>query len=184
MDQAELDLLREFANTRDVERDQDEVGSPELLSAWLEERGLVPPDEPVDGDAHARAIAVRDGIRALALSNNEGPTDEVAVEAMNRAAASVPLGIRVQAAAFDGAWQLVPAATGVDGFTGRMLAALAAAMAEGSWSRVKSCRNEDCRWVFHDHSRNRSGTWCTMAVCGSRMKARAYRARRRDSTIA
>lgn len=184
MEQAELDLLRDFANTRDVERNQDEVGSPELLSAWLLERGLIAPGDPVGVDAHARTLAVRDGIRALALANNEEPIDEAAVDTMNRAAASVPLAVRVQPGAGEGAWQLTPTGTGIDGFVGRMLGALAAAMADGSWSRVKACRNEECRWVFHDHSRNRSGTWCTMAVCGSRMKARAYRARRRESARA
>ena len=30
-------------------------------------------------------------------------------------------------------------------------------------SRLKPCRNHDCRWLFYDHSTNRSGTWCTMA---------------------
>ncbi|HEV2869799.1 MAG TPA: CGNR zinc finger domain-containing protein, partial [Actinomycetota bacterium] len=30
---------------------------------------------------------------------------------------------------------------------------------------------------FYDHSTNRSGTWCTMSVCGNRRKARAYRRR-------
>ncbi|HEX6127533.1 MAG TPA: CGNR zinc finger domain-containing protein [Candidatus Limnocylindria bacterium] len=184
MDQAELDLLREFANTHDVERDQDELGSPELLSAWLLERGLIAPGDPVGIEGHARFLAIRDGIRALALGNNEERVDEAAVEAMNRAAASVPLAVHVQSGAGDGTWQLVPAAPGIDGFAGRMLGALAAAMADGSWSRVKACRNEACRWVFHDHSRNHSGTWCTMAVCGSRMKARAYRARRRAAASA
>jgi predicted RNA-binding Zn ribbon-like protein len=52
-------------------------------------------------------------------------------------------------------------------------------MADGSWSRVKACQNDTCRWLFVDGSRNRSRTWCTMAICGSRMKSRAYRARRR-----
>lgn len=184
MDQHELDLLREFANTRDVERDQDELGTPELLRSWLMERGLIAPGDPVGIDTHARTLAVRDGIRALALGNNEERVDGAAMEAMNRAAASVPVAVRVRAGEADGAWQLVPAAPGIDGFVGRMLGALAASMADGSWSRVKACRNEECRWVFHDHSRNRSGTWCTMAVCGSRMKARAYRARRRESATA
>ncbi|HEX6654657.1 MAG TPA: CGNR zinc finger domain-containing protein, partial [Candidatus Limnocylindria bacterium] len=35
---------------------------------------------------------------------------------------------------------------------------------------------------FFDRSRNRSGTWCTMAVCGSRMKSRSYRSRRRAAS--
>jgi predicted RNA-binding Zn ribbon-like protein len=181
MDQAQLDLLREFANTRDVERDQDEVGSPAHLRAWLLERGLIAPGDPVNPDSHTRTLAIRDGIRALALANNEEPVDQAAVDAMNRAATSVPLAMRVQPGAGGEAWRLTPAATGIDGFVGGILGALAAAMADGSWSRVKACRNEECRWVFHDHSRNRSGSWCTMAVCGSRMKSRAYRARRRES---
>jgi predicted RNA-binding Zn ribbon-like protein len=43
---------------------------------------------------------------------------------------------------------------------------------------TKPCRNHPCRWLFYDHSTNRSGTWCTMAVCGNRLKARADRRRR------
>jgi predicted RNA-binding Zn ribbon-like protein len=50
-------------------------------------------------------------------------------------------------------------------------------MSDGTWARVKACRAEDCRWAFYDFSRNRSGTWCDMAVCGNRAKVRAYRAR-------
>ncbi|HKC76276.1 MAG TPA: CGNR zinc finger domain-containing protein [Chloroflexota bacterium] len=48
--------------------------------------------------------------------------------------------------------------------------------------RLKICRNETCRWAFYDYSKNRSGAWCTMAVCGSRSKARTYRQRRRQSS--
>jgi predicted RNA-binding Zn ribbon-like protein len=181
---AELDLLREFANTLDVDRDRDEVGTPELLRTWLLDRGLIAPGDQIDNVAHARSLDIRDGIRALALGNNQEAVDPAAIEAMNRAATSVPLAMRVQPGTRDRAWRLAPAGAGVDCFAGRMLGELAAAMADGSWSRVKSCRNEECRWVFHDHSRNRSGTWCTMAVCGSRMKARAYRARQREAASA
>ncbi len=44
--------------------------------------------------------------------------------------------------------------------------------------RLKACRKHSCRWVFYDHSKNRSGTWCSMAVCGNRVKTRTYRERR------
>jgi len=60
-----------------------------------------------------------------------------------------------------------------------VLAIVAAAMAEGTWSRLKACRSEACRWAFYDHARNHSRTWCDMAVCGNRVKARTYRKRRR-----
>ena len=58
-----------------------------------------------------------------------------------------------------------------------MLAIVAAAQAEGTWERLKSCPATDCRWAFYDKSRNRSAVWCNMAVCGNRAKVRSYRER-------
>jgi predicted RNA-binding Zn ribbon-like protein len=58
-----------------------------------------------------------------------------------------------------------------------VVAAVAAAMADGSWSRAKACRADDCRWAFADMSRNRSRQWCSMTICGNREKARRFRAR-------
>ena len=52
------------------------------------------------------------------------------------------------------------------------------ATVDGTWPRLKACRREICHWLFYDHSRNRSGIWCSMAVCGNRTKTRAYRERR------
>jgi len=60
---------------------------------------------------------------------------------------------------------------------GRLLATMYDAMATGTWVRLKACTNDECQWAFYDHSRNRSGAWCTMAVCGNRMKGRAFRRR-------
>ena len=96
---------------------------------------------------------------------------------MNRAAGRLTL---VPAVRDSATWHLAPAASGVDGYLAGVLSTLVTSIADGSWSRMKSCRNDTCRWLFYDQSRNRSGTWCTMAICGSRMKARAYRARRRE----
>jgi predicted RNA-binding Zn ribbon-like protein len=53
------------------------------------------------------------------------------------------------------------------------------AAADGSWQRLKACADEECRWAFYDHSRNRSGRWCSMATCGNQQKARTYRERAR-----
>lgn len=58
-----------------------------------------------------------------------------------------------------------------------VVAAIAAAMADGSWSRVKACRADDCRWAFVDTARNRSRQWCDMTICGNREKARRFRSR-------
>jgi predicted RNA-binding Zn ribbon-like protein len=56
------------------------------------------------------------------------------------------------------------------------------AMIDGTWVRLKACLDPDCGWAFYDRSRNRSGHWCEMAVCGSRHKVRAYRARRHTAS--
>jgi predicted RNA-binding Zn ribbon-like protein len=58
-----------------------------------------------------------------------------------------------------------------------VLAAVAEAMADGSWTRLKACRADDCKWAFIDTARNRTRQWCDMAVCGNREKARRYRSR-------
>jgi predicted RNA-binding Zn ribbon-like protein len=62
----------------------------------------------------------------------------------------------------------------VAGALGVLLAITAVAMADGTWSRLKVCPGEHCGWAFYDGSRNRSGRWCSMAVCGGRSKARAH----------
>ena len=54
-------------------------------------------------------------------------------------------------------------------------------MAEGTWSRLKACREHGCEWAFYDATRNRSRTWFDMQVCGNRAKARAYRHRQSAS---
>ena len=45
-------------------------------------------------------------------------------------------------------------------------------MRDGTFARLKACREHTCEWAFYDHSRNRSATWCSMEVCGNRAKAR------------
>ena len=73
---------------------------------------------------------------------------------------------------------LEPDAGGVDGALGRLLAIVHASIADGTWSRLKACREHTCEWAFYDHTKNRSGAWCNMGVCGNRAKARAFRERR------
>ena len=60
----------------------------------------------------------------------------------------------------------------------RGLAIVYTAVDDGTWSRLKACRRDVCHWLFYDLSRNRSAVWCQMAVCGNRIKTKAYRERR------
>lgn len=66
-------------------------------------------------------------------------------------------------------------AAGVAGVVGDLVGVVAAEVADGSWVRLKLCRDDGCRWAYYDRSRNWSGRWCSMEVCGNRNKARSYR---------
>jgi predicted RNA-binding Zn ribbon-like protein len=174
---AGLHLLQDFVNTNDVEAGDDALSTPERLHRWLVGRDLASL-ERVTQDELRRTLEVREGLRAMGRANNGEPLDTRQVAALNRAANAIPLVVGVE----PDDWSLRPATRGVDGFLGTILAIVARSMADGSWSRIKACRNDTCHWLFYDQSRNRSGTWCTMAACGSRMKSRAYRSRRRAAS--
>jgi predicted RNA-binding Zn ribbon-like protein len=71
------------------------------------------------------------------------------------------------------------------GPAGAVVEAVAAALADGTWSRLRQC--PDCKLVFWDRTRNASKIWCGMyagpdgRACGSIAKVRRYRARRAAS---
>jgi predicted RNA-binding Zn ribbon-like protein len=170
-----LALVQGFVNTADLESGQDDLADPEALRAWLVRYGLLEPGAQVDAEEHREALELREAFRALLFSQHEARPDPDALAVVERLSTRSPL---VVVFATDGTARLEPAASGIRGALGRLFAIAYTAVVDGTWSRLKACRNEGCRWAFYDHSKNRSGSWCTMEVCGSRLKARAYRRRR------
>lgn len=177
----ELDHIRVFVNTLDLETHEDKLGDAAALAGWLSERGLLTDDEPLTEADVRQAQSMREALRKLLLAHNGAPVDPAAVDAVNAAAKSAELVVRFEA---DGQATLVPVRPGIDGALGRLLAIVFRAMAEGTWERLKACPDDTCEWAFYDWSKNRSATWCDMAECGNRAKARAYRHRRRQATPA
>ncbi|MEU5062067.1 MULTISPECIES: CGNR zinc finger domain-containing protein [unclassified Streptomyces] len=47
--------------------------------------------------------------------------------------------------------------------------------------RLRSCANPECRLFLIDRSKTNKARWCSMAVCGNRMKARRHYQRIRDA---
>ncbi len=176
-----LALVQAFVNTRDIEGHTDELRRPEDLRAWLSAHALPGGDESLDEADLNRALQAREALRALLEANNSARPDAAATATLNRIAGDACLQVQ-----FDqyGHAQLVSVPTGVDGALGRLLAIAYTAMTDGTWVRLKACRNESCRWAFYDHSKNRSAAWCDMAVCGCRVKARTYRRRHRRAAEA
>ena len=175
----ELNHIRRFVNTIDLEDGRDEVATPAALRDWLAERGLIDEHAELTEADVRQAQAVREALRKLLLANNGDPVDPAAVATVNAAAESAELQVRF---AGDGRARLEPVRAGLDAAIGKLLAIAFRAMADGTWPRLKACAYHDrCEWAFYDWSKNRSGTWCDMAVCGNRAKAQAYRARRRGA---
>jgi predicted RNA-binding Zn ribbon-like protein len=160
----------------DIEEGWEKLSTPESLRDWLVEHNLLPSETQLDDMALGRALDLRETLRALLLANNEGAVDSQALATLNRVAGHACLVVQF---GLDGQARLEPGAEGIDGALGRLLAIVVAAMIEGNWARLKACRNDICRWAFYDASKNQRGAWCSMAICGSRIKARAYRSRQR-----
>jgi predicted RNA-binding Zn ribbon-like protein len=176
----ELELVERFVNSlhmHEHREDEEELVSPEALRDWLAERDLIGPGEEVSEGDLRRAIDVREGLRALALANNGEELDRSAVACLDRAASRA--GLRVQA--LSGEPRLAPDAGGVDGALATMLAQVATAVADGSWTRFKACPRDCCQWAFYDNSKNRSARWCSMESCGNVEKARRHRRRHTHS---
>jgi predicted RNA-binding Zn ribbon-like protein len=170
----ELELVRQFVNTLDVEEGTDELDGPHSLLDWFSGIGLIDDEAIANEEDLKRSLALREGIRSLLLANNGEGIEPAGLRELNRVAGSVCLRVRFDE---DGGPTLGPESSGVSAALGRILATVVLATEEGIWGRLKICSNDACQWAFYDRSRNRSGKWCTMEVCGNRMKARTFRQR-------
>ncbi len=171
----ELELVRAFCNSVDIEAGREELTDARALARWLRRHGLIGARDRVGDEELARALALREALRDVLAAHSGLAVDERSLRIVNAASAAAPVAVVIDP---DCASELRPAARGFDGAIARLFAIIARADAEGTWRRLKACTADDCRWVFYDHSRNRSSSWCDMAVCGNRAKARAFRERR------
>ncbi len=169
----DLELVIEFVNTLDPDEGIDALATSDGLALWLADRGLLNRANPAASDRRL-AIRLREALRSLMLENNGGPADQAAARELELAARRGQLGVHFTAG---GSVAIRAAAPGFPGALASLLVPVVEATRDGSWQRVKACRAPDCRWAFYDRSRNRSGVWCEMAVCGNRTKVRAHRAR-------
>ncbi|WP_245865688.1 CGNR zinc finger domain-containing protein [Prauserella marina] len=151
----DVELVIEFLNTFDLEEGTDVLLTRHEWHAWAHDRHLTPDPLP-------EAMRLRAGLRA-AIGD-----DTVHIEERPGEQSAVPVGIVLTEHGPD-----LTASTAA----GAVFAAAARIAIRGDWRRFKICPAHTCRWAFFDNSRNRSRTWCSMAVCGNREKARAFRKR-------
>jgi predicted RNA-binding Zn ribbon-like protein len=176
-----LELVRVLLNTGLPPRDGD--GEDRLLGLRADPARWAAafPGVPVPSRRQAaELVELRDGLlRLVAAPPTQGDAAWLGGW-FERAGLGVRVGVT------DGALGLGHAAPARSGLAGAVVEAVAAALAGGTWSRLRRC--PDCKLVFWDRTRNASKVWCGMyagadgRACGSIAKVRRYRARRAGTT--
>ena len=171
-----------FANTIDVESGTDLLESPTSFAKWLQQSGLAARNLKVSEPDLKGARELRQAVRLMLAANESDTTDPKAARALARLASEYPIPLTA-----DESGRLTPklgSAKTVDELVSQLLAIIFLAQATDTWTRLKLCEDPDCAWAFYDSSKNRSGSWCRMGLCGNRIKNRAYRERNRGEAKA
>ena len=167
----QLEIVREFVNTVEIEDASDPMSSSDELAKWCRETGLC---SDTDEQGLARLRAFREALRDV-LETHAGEGEEAerwrALEPF-AGESCYKLSITEQ-----GRPALRPQGTGADAAIAQIFAIVYDAVGDGTWPRLKACRKHSCRWAFYDRSKNGSGAWCSMKVCGNRVKAQRRRER-------
>jgi hypothetical protein len=167
VDRGDEAFLLELLNTTPVVDGvpQDELGDADGGAAWLEARGRL------GSSAEWRSVrTARDRLQSV-IRGESSPESLAAVLGHVTQRASVDL---------DGVgWRLdVPA-----GRTAAVAAVLAwDELRRTSPGRLRPCANDECRLFLIDQSKPNRARWCSMAVCGNRLKARRHYERARGAS--
>jgi len=170
-----LALVQDLANTFDLEEGSDSLRGPEEFRSFWTAHGADAADLAGLTQHEVDACReLREGLRAACRAH--AGTDLPAPSVLDELLRMGPLTVTVDRTG-DVRLRPAPGLIGLPLVTATVAAAVAAAATDGTWKRLKACAVDSCQWVYYDRSPAGRSRWCTMAVCGSRTKMRAYRAR-------
>ena len=148
-------LLLDLLNTTPVADGlpRDDLDDPMVAKAWMRERGIT---------ATRAELAALVDARSLLQAVVRGKRSPAALRPYLDAVA------------------LRPVTTGAR--TGAVRAVLAwDALRITSPGRLRACANSECQLFLIDRSKPNTARWCSMAICGNRMKARRHYLRGRST---
>ncbi len=152
-------LLLDLLNTTPVVdgAPRDDLEQVKAARAWMRAHGIAATDAELTALREARAVlqAVVRGRRAPS--------------ALQSFVSDVALRPVATAAGFD--WRMAADRTPF-GATRAVLAW--DALRISSPGRLRPCANDECRLFLIDRSKPNTARWCSMAICGNRMKARRH----------
>jgi predicted RNA-binding Zn ribbon-like protein len=169
-------LALDLASTVVSRRDEpiDVLAAPADLERWVAECDGLPAGVTVDFATFESALSLREATYQLALDRVlDRPFDPGSLEIVNNTAAEPVPTIKLSDAGLH--------------LSGDLLAVLSQIARSGislladPHACLKECGRAGCTRIYLDRSRGARRTWCGMDECGNRVKAAAYRARRRAS---
>ncbi|MFB2600306.1 ABATE domain-containing protein [Herbiconiux sp. P17] len=173
-------LSLDFVGTLKARRNitpRDVLTTPWSLDAWFEQSGLVDDgiaSRPADVD---EAVHLREAIYSLVASRlHDEEYDEHALEVLNRTAEAPPVVPRLAASGRRTEATPDQALSSVARDAIEVLSGPDAAL-------LKECGRPECTQVYLDRSRGGRREWCAMETCGNKMKAAAYRARKKAEAL-
>jgi len=173
----DLVVLQRFLNLHEHDAEGVEHDPPlEMVRTYLVDGGLLAPKERFTETERETYLELRRALRALILTNEGEPLSPADAQVIDRLAVEAKLHPHFHA---EHAPTLEPRGEGVAAAFGQIVAIAFVAAFDGTFAHLKTCASEDCRAVFFDRSKNHSGRWCSMEVCGNRAKVRAWRERQK-----
>ncbi|MEU3795840.1 ABATE domain-containing protein [Streptomyces fructofermentans] len=152
---------------------REDMDSPKSLSVWFRESGIAEREIPCKAADLQEALVLREAVYQLIVARmSERAYDRDALALVNdyaRKPTPVP--------------QLTPEGRHVEASVEQAFAAVArdtvSVLGGPEVSLLKECSNPECSQVYIDRSRGARREWCAMDPCGNKIKAAAYRARKR-----
>ena len=170
-----LELVRQFVNSLDLDHpERDPFLTSASANGWLDEHGF--DGISLEAGDMPKVRDLREALRMELLSH----AGEEAAGSWTRLATLLHgAGLELVFDPREGMRLEASAEAGFPAIRGAIASRIYDAVRSEQWRRLKACRKETCLFAFYDRSKNGSGTWCDMAVCGNRVKAERRRARER-----
>ena len=171
-------LALDLANTigwRGTARETDHLANADAILAWVKAVGLVPGNFAISAARRPAFEADIRGLRDAVMRAGEAiaeskPPPKDALAAIRDIAASSLASASLRGAPIEISFAQE------DRILGTLAWAALDLLRSDELDRLKRCPSDNCRWLFLDHTKNRSRRWCDMATCGNQAKARKHRA--------
>jgi predicted RNA-binding Zn ribbon-like protein len=166
-------LVQDFLNTKAIADYPDLLTEPATaqawasaaVDAWSEVRHLEPPTLALSGADCAKLRTLRATIAGLLAGDATAAAGSTSASASYSLSAAGEVGLQ-------------PIGTGWRWLASALWGEILLSQQADVWRRFKLCRNPVCRSTFYDRSKNNSGVWHDVKVCGNAANLRSSRARR------